>query len=88
MARGKTLRRKKIVQKPLKKNILRGGQQIKPSDYKSIQEIYAHNLEVKKELYNSIQKEGNSVYDYETSAANAAILTEVNELYSFIQHYP
>ena len=85
MARGKTLRR---VRKPLKKNILKGGQgPIKPIDYKNIQDTYAHNLDVKKELYNTIQKEGNIIYDYETSNANTNSLTQVNTIVSFIQEF-
>ena len=49
MAKGKTLRR---VRKPQKK-IYRGGQQ-QSLDYKDIQDVYASNLEKKKELYETM----------------------------------
>ena len=90
-SRGKTLRMKK---KPLKKNILKkekqkGGQQIaiNPVDYKQIQDTYENNIQSKKDLYTTIQKEGVSVYDYETSNANTTALTQVNILVAFIQNF-
>lgn len=90
-SRGKTLRMKK---KPLKKNILKkekqkGGQQIaiNPVDYKQIQDTYENNIQSKKDLYTTIQKEGVSVYDYETSNANTNALTQVNILVAFIQNF-
>ena len=88
-SRGKTLRMKK--KKPQQKNILKkqkGGQvSIKPADYKNIQDTYEKNLQEKKDLYTIIQKEGVSVYDYETSNANTNALTEVNIIIAFIQNF-
>ena len=89
MARGKTFRMKKKPRKNILKEKQKGGQQIpiKSPDYKQIQDNYENNLQAKKDLYNTIQKEGVSVYDYETSNANTNALTEVNTLVAFIQNF-
>ena len=79
MSRGKTLRRiKKISKKSYK-----GGQQ-QSLDYKDEQDIYASNLEKKKEFYQSIKKEGSQLYDVETSNKTDIVLEQVKLDVSFI----
>ena len=82
MGRGKTLRR---VRKPQKK-VYRGGQQ-QSLDYKDIQDVYASNLEKKKQLYEIIKKEGSQLYDVETSTKTEVVLEQVRTIVSFITDY-
>jgi hypothetical protein len=82
MAKGKTLRR---VRKPQKK-IYRGGQQ-QSLDYKDIQDVYASNLEKKKELYETIKKNGSQIYDVETSTKTESMLEQVRIIVSFLNDF-
>jgi hypothetical protein len=82
MARSKTLRR---VRKPQKK-IYRGGQQ-QSLDYKDIQDVYASNLEKKKELYEKYKKEGSQLYDVETSTKTESMLEQVRIIVNFLNDF-
>ena len=80
MTKGRTLRR---IRKPSKKTYLsKGGQQA--LDYRDIQDAYVAQIADKKELYNTIQLEAASAYNYETSKKNSSSLTEVQNILSFI----
>ena len=83
MTKGRTLRR---IRKPSKKTyLLKGGQQA--LDYRNIQDLYVSQMEAKKELYNTIQKEGVTAYNYETSKKNNTSLTDIQNIVNFINTF-
>ena len=83
MTKGRTLRR---IRKPSKKTYLsKGGQQA--LEYRDIQDAYVAQITAKKELYNTIQLEATSAYNYETTKKNNSSLTEVQNIISFINTF-
>ena len=83
MTKGRTLRR---IRKPSKKTYLsKGGQQA--LEYRDIQDAYVAQITAKKELYNTIQLEATSAYNYETTKKNNSSLTEVQNIISFINSF-
>lgn len=83
MTKGRTLRR---IRKPSKKTYFsKGGQQ--SLEYRDIQDTYVAQITAKKELYNTIQLEATSAYNYETTKKNSSSLTEVQNIISFINTF-
>ena len=83
MTRGKTLRYNK---KPSKKTYFsKGG--APPQDYNVLQNTYAANIEAKKTLFDSVQKEGSHLYDYETGIKNTESLPYTSSIPVFVQNF-
>uniref|UniRef100_A0A6C0D741 Uncharacterized protein n=1 Tax=viral metagenome TaxID=1070528 RepID=A0A6C0D741_9ZZZZ len=82
-AKAKTLKR---VKKPSKKTYFHKGGQTS-LEFINLYNLFSENLEKKKELFESIKKNGSSIYDSKTTQKNDSFRISANDIILFLEDF-